>query len=155
MNPINEIVRFQDERNLSSTDPNWFLETTNIVEELLEARGHKHIDKDRLRHFIEDSMVPTFYVLEIINNEIEPDTETQVDAAADIIVFAIGWIMKLGYDPNCVLDEVAKEINSRKQDPEQKKEYPDGLPQGIKWMKDRNQNPATLYKANFSQCKRK
>ncbi|MCD5383113.1 hypothetical protein LR002_03245, partial [Candidatus Gracilibacteria bacterium] len=40
--------------------------------------------------------------------------EQVVDAAADIIVFATGLIAKMGYDPDVVMDEVLKEIESRK-----------------------------------------
>ena len=36
-----------------------------------------------------------------------------VDALADYIVVATGTMWKMGYDPNLVMEEVLKEINSR------------------------------------------
>jgi hypothetical protein len=58
---------------------------------------------------------------------------------ADIIVFASGAIAKSGYNPSLVMEEVYKEINSRK----------GTLVEG-KFVKDPNIVP---YKADFSICK--
>lgn len=38
----------------------------------------------------------------------------KIDAMADMVVFAIGAMFKRGYDPEIVMDEVLKEIESRK-----------------------------------------
>ena len=40
--------------------------------------------------------------------------EEKVDACADIIVYATGSIWKLGYDPDKIMDEVLRHIESRK-----------------------------------------
>lgn len=40
--------------------------------------------------------------------------EDRVDAMADIIVFAVGYIAKLGLNPEMVMDECLKHIESRK-----------------------------------------
>lgn len=59
-----------------------------------------------------------------------------------------------GYNFEKVMKEVLKEINSRKQDSEQKKKWEtDGIPLGEKWKKSKTQEPSTLYKADFSRCK--
>ena len=41
------------------------------------------------------------------------EKDNVVDAYSDVIVFAVGALMKLGYDPEKALLETAKEINSR------------------------------------------
>ena len=72
--------------------------------------------------------------------------DDRVDAAADIIVLAAGIIHKLGYSPEASLTETVKEISSRKGSID---------PTTGKWQKDRNQDPATLYKANYNLTKTK
>ena len=75
-----------------------------------------------------------------INDEYE-----MLDALCDIIVVATGAIHKMGYHPELALQETVKEITSR---------------QGAfneetgKWQKDRNQDPSTLYKANYQNTRR-
>lgn len=66
-----------------------------------------------------------------------------VDALNDMIVLATGALFKLGYDPNLTLAETVKEITSRKGQI--------NLETG-KWVKDKNQDPFTLYKADYSNC---
>jgi len=84
------------------------------------------------------------------NNEHE-----MLDALTDIRVIAIGEIRKMGYDPECTLNETVKEISSRKQDPAQKHRWERLFKKqpGEKWLKDKNQSPDTLYKADFNKCK--
>jgi hypothetical protein len=67
-----------------------------------------------------------------------------VDALNDIQVLAIGGLFKLGYNPNLTLAETIKEIRSRKGSI--------NTTTG-KWEKDRNQDPTTLYTADYSDCK--
>jgi predicted HAD superfamily Cof-like phosphohydrolase len=71
------------------------------------------------------------------------DIHGTIDAYADMIVVITGSIYKLGYDPNKVLAETLLEISSRK-----------GTVNPItgKWQKDTNQDPTTLYKADYSDC---
>jgi predicted HAD superfamily Cof-like phosphohydrolase len=66
-----------------------------------------------------------------------------IDAYADMIVVITGSIYKLGYDPNKVLAETLLEISSRKGTID---------PTTGKWQKDTNQDPTTLYKADYSAC---
>jgi NTP pyrophosphatase (non-canonical NTP hydrolase) len=75
---------------------------------------------------------------------VENEYET-IDALCDIIVVATGSIYKLGYDPDEALEETVKEITSRQ-----------GAinPDTGKWDKDKNQDPNTLYKANYNLAKR-
>ena len=62
--------------------------------------------------------------------------------AADIVVIAIGAIIKLGYDPDCIMREKLKEIISRRGSIN---------PETGKWQKDPNQKVA--YKAYYRGCK--
>lgn len=70
----------------------------------------------------------------------EGEEYEMVDALCDIIVVATGAIHKLGYDPEEALVETVLEITSR-----------NGSFNEItgKWEKDQNQDPKTLYKANY------
>lgn len=73
-----------------------------------------------------------------------------VDAIADLIVLSANELELMGYDINLVMQEVVKEISSRQQDPEQAvRDWSDE-----KWQKWREQPLGTLYKANFSKCKK-
>ena len=67
-----------------------------------------------------------------------------VDAYCDLIVLATGAIHKLGYNPTDAMSETLLEINSRK-----------GTINKLtgKWEKDPNQDPSTLYKADYSRAK--
>lgn len=63
-------------------------------------------------------------------------------------------IKEAGYNFSKVMEECLKEINSRKQDPEQAKLWLESGKQiGEKWLKDKNQDSATLYKADYTKCK--
>jgi predicted HAD superfamily Cof-like phosphohydrolase len=63
-----------------------------------------------------------------------------VDALCDLIVVATGAIYKLGYDPDEALGETVREINSRRGT------FNEATG---KWQKDPDQDPETLYKANY------
>lgn len=110
MNPLQGIVKFNEDRKLSTFKGE--AEYTMLSEELQE-----------------------FYTAYA-----ESDQYEMIDALCDLIVVATGAIHKLGYDPEDALTETVLEITSR---------------QGIfnedtgKWEKDRNQDPNTLYKANY------
>ena len=75
----------------------------------------------------------------------EENTNEMVDALCDIIVVATGGLHKLGYDPYKALEETVKEINCRK-----------GFfnEETGKWKKDPNQDPKTLYKADYDSARR-
>ena len=82
------------------------------------------------------------------------NVEGMVDALADIIVIAAGEIAKLGYNPELCLKQTVKEITCREQDPDQATAWANGerLP-GEKWLKNHEQDPSTIYKADYSTCK--
>jgi predicted HAD superfamily Cof-like phosphohydrolase len=69
---------------------------------------------------------------------VENTIEDQLDALADVIVFAVGAMVKLKANPNCVMDETLKEIESRTG------EIIDG-----KFVKDLT---GTEYTANYKLC---
>ena len=74
----------------------------------------------------------------------EPTPHQVVDAAADIIVFATGLIAKMGFDPDSVMAEVQKEIDSRVGSKDA----------SGKWVKDKSpEAKANLYKADFKKCR--
>lgn len=52
--------------------------------------------------------------------------------------------------PHKVMDEIYKEISCRQQDPKQKILWDENPNIVEKWEKDKNQDPKTLYKANFT-----
>lgn len=84
-------------------------------------------------------------ITEDIVNDDEPDKPMKLLA---LILFLIFCLLDRNYDPVVCLRETVKEIDSRQQDPEQAKVW-DKL-EGEKWLKDKNQDPSTLYKADYS-----
>lgn len=82
------------------------------------------------------------------------DIDGMVDALQDMIVIVAGETVKLGYNPELCLKQTVKEISSRQQDPDQAAAWANGqkVP-GEKWLKNRKQDPSTLYTANYSTCK--
>ena len=60
----------------------------------------------------------------------------------------------MGYDNDKCMDETVKEISSRKQDPIQQELWFKSGYDGTKWMKDLNQDPSTLYKADYNKGKK-
>jgi glyoxylate carboligase len=63
-------------------------------------------------------------------------------------------IKELGFDFVKCMDECFLEISSRKQDLDQKLKWEaQGGSLGEKWQKDLNQNPDTLYKADYKKCR--
>jgi len=77
--------------------------------------------------------------------------DERVDALADIVVVALGSIRKLGYDPECVMNECVDYIYQRRQDPEQEKRWKLGEKvEGEKWMKDKSQQ---LPEPEYNKCK--
>lgn len=76
--------------------------------------------------------------------------EESIDALADIIVFAVGSVWKLGYDIEKVMDETLKEIEDREQDKAQELDWRENGPRG-KWRKSPSQEDP--YKADYNLCK--
>ena len=140
---LSEIVRFQTDRDLNKKEFTIVNENSSIAEELLEAHGFDIDKKDR--PLLKKSWQR--FVINVkedgISTRVKDFTVGMVvDAYCDVIVFAVGAIMKLGYDPEKALLEAGKEINSR-----------EGSMIDGKWTKDVNQNPSTLYKADYDKCK--
>ena len=131
MSILKKIVEWNNERGLIEKGFNHKNEVSFIIEELLESTGKYDSVTARER--------ATNISKSIINNE-DIDSETVVDAFADIIVFATGAIAKIGYDPDKVMDEVFKEIDSRK-----------GSMIDGKFVKNLD---VEMYSADFSTCKR-
>lgn len=82
------------------------------------------------------------------------DVEGMIDALQDLTVIAAGETVKLGFNPELCLKQTVKEISSREQCPDQAASWAKGdrMP-GEKWLKNRDQDPSTLYSADYSTCK--
>lgn len=107
-------------------------ETSFIIEELIEM-NHGVSSEEAMDIAMKISN-------DIINTKYEPKEEEIVDAAADIIIYAVGLISKLGYDCNIVMDEVLKELLDREGE----------LDKNGKWVKYQKK----YYKANLSKARR-
>ena len=145
MTAINEIVRFQTDRELDKKKYDPINEHVNIVEELFESVGGD-LPKESRGAFRDAWIDVTDYTGELgeIVDYAGTSKDMEVDAYCDVIVFAIGALLKLGYDPEKALTETAKEINSRKG------EMVDG-----KFEKFTSTAAKELwYKANYDICKR-
>jgi len=159
-NPIEKIKKFQTDRLLDKQNLIWSNEAVNILEELFEMLGLE-LDKEKrnklkthLREYIKqlvddgyfkshtnkDSITTDFEIVNANDFCKKGNCDEIVDGFADIIVFSIGAIMKLGYEPECVLKEVAKEINSRV-----------GSIVDGKFQKDLSKK-YLWYKANYKKC---
>jgi len=129
---IDGIIKFQKDRLLDKQPFIFETEVLHILEELVEMLGYESLyarekAKTIFQHF---------------RNHEPVEEEKLVDAFADIIVFAVGSIMKLGYEPKCVLNEVSKEVNSRV-----------GTIINNKFVKDKSPEArAKWYRANYNQC---
>lgn len=78
--------------------------------------------------------------------------EPKEDILIDILKHSKSMMIELGYDFEKCMLETIKEISSREQDPKQKEEWSKNGPSG-KWQKNKQQNPDTLYKADYESCK--
>lgn len=142
---IEEIIRFQTDRQLDKMDYLWMNESASTLEELFEQKGYNVPKESRpaLKAILHkaERMLQT-------NPDIshqEPTEHDIVDGVCDEIVFAIGKLLKLGYDPFKALEQAAKEINSRV----------GTLVEG-KFEKDLSpEAKANWYKADFSEAKQK
>jgi len=146
MQGIDGLIKFQRDRLLNKQEYNHLNEHVNIVEELFESLGYDVPETERIALMYDFEQ---FIETEVDNNvaykkEEEFSENEIVDAYGDIITFAVGAIMKLGYDPKLVLKEVSKEINSRT-----------GSIQNGKFEKFKPSEPGYKepYKAVFSTCR--
>jgi hypothetical protein len=130
MTIFQKIIQWNKERGLLDKEFNHQKEVSFIIEELLESTGnHDSITaRDKAEKIANDIVTPDYF-----------EEEKVIDAFGDIIVFATGVIAKLGYNPDKVMEDIYKEIDSRKG------KLIDG-----KFVKDPE---ATKYIADFSKCK--
>ena len=80
---------------------------------------------------------------ELYDAIINKDEFEEINACADLIVLASNHIEQKGYDLDLIMKETVKEISSRE----------GSIGEDGKWHKDKNQNPDTLYKPDYSTCK--
>ena len=129
---LGKIVKWNNDRGLIEKGFDHKNEISFVVEELIE--GHSDMESKKARKcakFIG-------WIIRMVPGKI-PSKEDIVDSFADIIVFAVGAIAKLGYNPDLVMKEVQKELDDRT-----------GSMIGGKFVKDKKENPV---KADFSKCK--
>jgi len=143
-NVLQEIMRFQKERDLHNKGFVWANEAKNVLEEIFEAEGYD-IPKHQRSMIFNPVLAHAEALINMSVNTAQtvPTNDDRVDAFADIVVFAIGAMMKLGYDPEKVLGEVGKEINSREG------EMMNGKFE--KYLDDAHK--AKWYKADFTECR--
>ena len=111
---IDKLTKFQMDRGLHKQPYSPENEHANIVEELLESVGFDVPKQNRDKLIVEwGKFIDLLDTKDVINYQESPDVNEEVDAYGDVIVFAVGAISKLGYDPEKVLIEIGKEINSR------------------------------------------
>ncbi len=130
MSIFKRIVRFNRERKLLNNFSHE-REISFIIEELLESSGGYESEEAR-----EKALKITDELFKVKSDISE---EKIIDSFADIIVYATGAIAKLKYDPEIVMDEVLKVIESRTG------KIIDG-----KFVKDEN---IEVYKADFKRAK--
>lgn len=144
MNNTENLRKWRKDRNI--TEPNTRAYIENILEELLEI---VYEDKKDIK-INQEAIMDICFNKRLHSNM--PSEEKILDAIQDIRVFSINETELMGYDADKTLNEVIKEVSSRKQDPDQFIEWQQTKPFG-KWKKYANQDKKTLYKADFSICK--
>lgn len=143
MNNTENLRKWRKDRNITEPNPKAYI--ANILEELLEI---VYEDKKEIKYY-QNEIMDKYFFEELFKNISE---ERILDAIQDNRVFSENETELMGYDADKTLNEVIKEVSSRKQDPDQFIEWQQTKPFG-KWKKDINQPKETLYKADFSICK--
>lgn len=128
-------------RNITQSDYLTFV--GNVLEELLEPL---YCNKDEIT-YIKSKILDRYF-----DDGINIDKNDIIDAIQDIQVFCINETELMGYDNLKCNEEVFKEINSRKQDPNQYLEWQESTPYG-KWKKWAEQPKEELYTAKYEECK--
>ncbi len=105
-----------------------------IIKDIIDWNVERKIPK----HFIKGKEIGhiTEEITEILRSN---SIEGNIDGFADIIVYSIGAIWKCGYNPELVMKEIIKQINSRKGSWDSKIN---------KWVKE----PGETYKPDFNKC---
>jgi len=152
MNIETRIVRWNLDRNITSL-PDDKLVVTCLLEELFEFLGiNKAMQKNQFKKVVDT--YAGYIMNEARTYNVEATIEEKIDALCDTNVFSNGFIWRYGYNPNIAMDETLKEIESRKQDPNQKKEWHKNGASG-KFKKWIEQPCKTLYVADFANASRK
>lgn len=144
---MKSLIKFQTDRGLDKKEFNPINEASNIIEEILESIGLDvpKENRPRLKNLVTEflkacqgsGIAKKNYSLE------EPIEYIPVDAYCDIITFATGALLKLGYNPEKAITECGKEINSRV-----------GSMVDGKFEKDlSDEAKANWYKADYSKAK--
>ena len=128
---IEKVIKWQKDRNLDKMPYKHYDEIKNIIEEVCETY---ELTREEANDVVDD--------IEALSGEFIVDDNDKVDAYFDICVYAIGAIMKLGYDPMKVFEEGLKEINERTGAYD---------PKVGKWCKQPKKENA--YKADYSKAK--
>lgn len=114
---MKNLIKFQTDRGLDKKDFDALNEAANIIEEVLESLGLDIPKENRpqLKDLIIQFIAHTVHtdVANTVYNHDEVPPEESVDAYCDMITFATGAILKLGYNPELAIVECGKEINSR------------------------------------------
>ena len=106
----------------------------NIFKRIVKWNEERQIPKE----YIKEKEVA--HISEEVTEILRANTiEDNVDGFADIIVYATGAIMKMGYNPDEIMDEVLKHIESRKGS------YNHSI---NKWVKKKSK----VYQPNFNRC---
>jgi len=130
---LEQVIKWQKDRNLDKMPYKHADEITNILEEVCETYGLARRDAEGiLYNDLEEQACINFDFKDEVN----------VDAYFDICVYAIGAMMKLGYDPMKIFDEGLKEINDRTG------AYDAEVGKWVKQPKKEN-----AYKANYDKAK--
>jgi len=146
MKILKKLLDFNTDRELDKQKFDIEVASLNIIEELLEAHGVHDNKKRTYSKNVYESLV--FEVDMAIqsndkNRYIKPTVYDILDAFGDIMVYAFGEPLKLGYNPIKVLSEVAKEISTRV-----------GTIINGKFVKDKSEKARSLwYIADFSSTK--
>jgi hypothetical protein len=129
---LGKIIKWNNDRGLIEKGFDHKNEISFIVEELIE--GHSDMESKKARKY---SKFISWIIRKLPGKT--PAKEDIVDSFADIIVFAVGAIAKLGYNPDLVMKEVQKELDDRT-----------GSMIDGKFVKDKKDKPV---KADFTKCK--
>ena len=128
---IEKVIEWQTDRNLDKMPYNHYDETLNRLEEICEGWGLNRNNAINLLAQIDEQSDARFL-----------NADNTIDSLFDECVYAIGAMLKLGYDPIKVFEEGLKEINDRTGSYDA---------QVGKWVKNKpRENP---YKADYSKAK--
>ena len=129
---LEHVIEWQTDRNLDKMPYSHFDETLNRLEEICESWGLSRSDASKLLEQIDEQSDARFL-----------NADNTIDSLFDECVYAIGAMLKLGYDPIKVFEEGLKEINERTGEYDQKVG---------KWVK--GEKKPNAYKADYSKAKR-